>query len=263
MSMTDTTASATPLVQMRNICKNFGGVQAVRDVSVDLYRGEVVGILGHNGAGKSCLMRMLSGAMVPSAGEIYLDGEKVEIATPTAARKHGIETIYQNLALANHLDAPANLFLGREIKTPLGNLDDKRMYREAKQVLQRLNPNFRNLNDRVDQMSGGQRQVIAIARAIHFNVRALIMDEPTAALGPSETEMVAGLVQKLRDEGIGIFLVSHDMHDVFRLCDRVMVMNNGRNVGSHKITDVTQDDILSLIIKGSLPDGWRPRGAVV
>lgn len=259
--MTDTISSTTPLVEMRNISKHFGGLQAVRDVSIDLYAGEVVGILGHNGAGKSCLMRMLSGAMVPNSGEIYLEGEKIEIATPTAARKHGIETIYQNLALANHLDAPANLFLGREIKTRFGNLDDKRMNREARDVLQRLNPNFRNLSDRVDQMSGGQRQVIAIARAIHFNVRALIMDEPTAALGPSETEMVADLVQKLRDEGIGIFLVSHDLHDVFRLCDRVMVMNNGRNVGSYKISDVTQDDVLSLIIKGSLPDGWRPRGA--
>lgn len=250
-----------PLVEMRNICKHFGGVQAVRDVSVDLHPGEVVGILGHNGAGKSCLMRMLSGAMTPSSGEIYLDGDRIEIANPTAARKHGIETIYQNLALANHLDAPANLFLGREIKTRFGNLDDKRMYAEAKAVLQRLNPNFKNLSDPVVKMSGGQRQVIAIARAIQFNVRALIMDEPTAALGPSETEMVAELIEQLRAEGIGIFLVSHDMHDVFRLCDRVIVMNNGRNVGAHKISDVTQDDVLSLIIKGSLPDDWQPRGA--
>lgn len=258
--MTDTISGATPLIEMRSICKHFGGVQAVRDVSIDLYPGEVVGILGHNGAGKSCLMRMLSGAMTPNSGDILLDGEKIEIPTPTAARNHGIETIYQNLALANHLDAPANLFLGREIKTRFGNLDDKRMFKEARDVLQRLNPNFQNLSDPVAQMSGGQRQVIAIARAIHFDVRALIMDEPTAALGPSETEMVAGLVQNLRDEGIGIFLVSHDMHDVVRLCDRVMVMNNGRNVGCHKISDVTQDDILSLIIKGALPDDWRPRG---
>ncbi|WP_404402078.1 ATP-binding cassette domain-containing protein [Pelagibacterium halotolerans] len=259
--MSTSNSSATPLVEMRDICKHFGGVQAVRNVSVNLYPGEVVGILGHNGAGKSCLMRMLSGAMIPSSGEIYLDGEKIEIASPTAARQHGIETIYQNLALANHLDAPANLFLGRELKTRFGNLDDKRMYEEARDVLQRLNPNFKNLADPVVRMSGGQRQVIAIARAIHFNVRALIMDEPTAALGPSETEMVAELVQKLRDEGIGIFLVSHDMQDVFRLCDRIMVMNNGRNVGSYRISDVTQDDILSLIIKGALPEGWSPRGA--
>lgn len=260
MNMSGPAANPAPLVEMRNICKHFGGIEAVLNVSVDLYPGEVVGILGHNGAGKSCLMRMLSGAMIPNAGEIRLRGEKVEIPTPSVARNYGIETIYQNLALAGHLDAPANLFLGRELKTRFGNLDDKRMNREARDVLQRLNPNFKNLGDRVDQMSGGQRQVIAIARAIHFNVRVLIMDEPTAALGPSETEMVAGLVQKLRDEGIGIFLVSHDMHDVFRLCDRVMVMNNGVNVGTHKISDVTQDDVLSLIIKGALPDDWSPRG---
>lgn len=258
--MSDPVASPVPLVEMRNICKHFGGIEAVRNVSVDLYAGEVVGILGHNGAGKSCLMRMLSGAMIPNAGEIRLGGERVEIPTPSVARSYGIETIYQNLALANHLDAPANLFLGRELKTRFGNLDDKRMNREARDVLQRLNPNFKNLSDRVDQMSGGQRQVIAIARAIHFKVRVLIMDEPTAALGPSETEMVAGLIQNLREEGIGIFLVSHDMHDVFRLCDRVMVMNNGVNVGTHKISDVTQDDVLSLIIKGALPDDWNSRG---
>lgn len=147
--MKDPTSGATPLVEMRNICKHFGGIEAVRDVSINLFPGEVVGILGHNGAGKSCLMRMLSGAMTPSSGEIFLDGEKIQIATPTAAREHGIETIYQNLALANHLDAPANLFLGREIKTRFGNLDDKRMYREAKDVLQRLNPNFKNLSDPV------------------------------------------------------------------------------------------------------------------
>ncbi|MCD1634780.1 ATP-binding cassette domain-containing protein [Martelella mediterranea] len=249
----------TPLVEMIDIEKHFGGVNAVNGVSLDLFPGEVVGVLGHNGAGKSCLMRILSGAMVPSSGTIRVKGKDVRLETPHDARRHGIETIYQTLALADHLDAPANLFLGRELKTRWGNLDDRRMMAEAKKVLARLNPNFRNLGDPVSRLSGGQRQVIAIGRALYFNAKILIMDEPTAALGPSESAMVADLIRQLRDEGIGIFLVSHDMHDVFDLCDRVIVMNRGEQVGAHGIEEVTKDDILSLIIKGELPMDWAPR----
>lgn len=251
--------SCKPLVEMIDIEKSFGGVRAVEHVSVDLYPGEVVGLLGHNGAGKSCLMRILSGAMTPNGGEIRVNGETVNFTEPNDARAVGIETIYQTLALAEHLDAPANLFLGRELKTRFGNLDDARMLRAAEQVLARLNPNFKNLRDPVSSLSGGQRQVIAIARAIYFDTKILIMDEPTAALGPSETRMVADLVLKLRDEGIGIFLVSHDMHDVFDLCDRVVVMNKGRVVGTHRIEEVSKDDVLSLIIKGELPLDWSAR----
>jgi D-xylose transport system ATP-binding protein len=249
-----------PLVQMVDIYKQFGGVHAVEGVSVDLYRGEVVGVLGHNGAGKSCLMRILSGAMSATAGEIFVNGQKVAVNSPQDAKRYGIETIYQTLALANHLDAPANLFLGRELKTRFGNLDDARMLKEATEALRQLNPNFKNLRDPVTRLSGGQRQVIAIARAIYFQAKVLIMDEPTAALGPSETAMVSDLILRLKNEGIGIFLISHDMHDVFELCDRVMVMNKGNNVGAFKIDDVEKDDILSLIVKGTLPDGWQPRG---
>lgn len=249
----------TPLVEMIDIEKRFGGVRAVEDVSLNLHTGEVVGVLGHNGAGKSCLMRILSGAMDRDGGTIRVTGQDAVISSPQEARNHGIETIYQTLALADHLDAPANLFLGRELRTRFGNLDDRRMLDEARSVLARLNPNFKNLSDPVSRLSGGQRQVIAIARAIYFNVKVLIMDEPTAALGPAETAMVGDLIKKLRSEGVGIFLISHDMHDVFDLCDRVVVMNRGRNVGSHRIDQVTKDDVLSLIIKGSLPEGWTPR----
>ncbi|RFC66996.1 MULTISPECIES: ATP-binding cassette domain-containing protein [Mesorhizobium] len=251
----------TPLVEMIDIERHFGGVHAVDGVSIDLYPGEVVGVLGHNGAGKSCLMRILSGAMEPSAGKIRIRGEDARLDSPHQARELGIETIYQTLALADHLDAPANLFLGRELRTRWGNLDDRRMLEEARKVLSRLNPNFRNLGDPVSRLSGGQRQVIAIARAIYFDVKVLIMDEPTAALGPAETAMVGELIKQLRQEGIGIFLVSHDLHDVFDLCDRVVIMNRGHKVGSHRIEEVTKDDVLSLIIKGALPDDWRPRNA--
>ena len=249
-----------PLVEMSNIEKHFGGIRAVNGVSLDLYPGEVVGVLGHNGAGKSCLMRILSGAMIANEGTIRVNGGLADIQNPHDARDLGIETIYQTLALADHLNAPANLFLGRELKTKLGNLDDRKMMAETQRVLRKLNPNFKNLDDPVAKLSGGQRQVIAIARAIYFNVKILIMDEPTAALGPSETAMVADLIKGLRSDGIGILLVSHDMHDVFELCDRVVVMNKGRNVGSHRIEDVTKDDVLSLIIKGELPGDWVPRG---
>jgi len=258
--MLDIASHANPLVQMTDISKRFGGIHAVESVSLDLFPGEVVGVLGHNGAGKSCLMRMLSGAMALSAGEICVNGEKAALNSPQDARRYGIETIYQTLALANHLDAAANLFLGRELKTRFGNLDEKRMHAEAAKALHQLNPNFKNLKDPVVSLSGGQRQVIAIARAIYFQAKVLIMDEPTAALGPSETAMVADLTMKLKAEGIGIFLISHDMADVFALCDRVMVMNKGCNVGAFRIEDVNKDDILSLIIKGTLPDDWVPRG---
>jgi len=249
----------TPLVEMIEIEKHFGGIHAVNGVSLDLHAGEVVGVLGHNGAGKSCLMRILSGAMRPSAGEIRVGGKTAEITSPHDARDFGIETIYQTLALADHLDAPANLFLGRELRTRWGNLDDKRMMEETRKVLARLNPNFRNLGDAVSRLSGGQRQVIAIARAIYFNAKVLIMDEPTAALGPAETAMVGKLIKQLRQEGVGIFLISHDMHDVFDLCDRVVVMNRGHNVGAYRIDEVSKDDVLSLIIKGALPEDWTPR----
>lgn len=253
------TNSKTPLVEMKHISKRFGGVHAVEDVSIDLYPGEVVGILGHNGAGKSTLMKMLAGAEPVDGGEIIVNGKKVVLKSPRDSRACGIETIYQTLALAGTLDASANLFLGREITNIFGVLDEAQMELETRKVMKTLNPNFTNITAPVSSMSGGQRQVVAIGRAIYFNAKILVMDEPTAALGPAETTMVKDLTMKLKSEGIGIFLISHDMGDVFDLCDRVMVMKNGKDVGSFLIDEVTRDDILSLIIAGKLPDGWQPR----
>ncbi len=246
-------ATQTPLVEMRNISKRFGGVKAVADVSIDLMPGEVVGVVGHNGAGKTVLMKALSGAIPCDEGEILISGQKVEIKKPRDARQHGIETIYQTLALSDNLDAPANLFLGREIMTSFGTLDDGAMENEARKVIQRLNPNFTNIKDPVRNMSGGQRQSVAIARAIYFNAKILIMDEPTAALGPHETAMVAELIKQLKSEGIGIFLISHDLHDVFDLADRVSVIKNGRLVGTQHTSQVTKDEVLGMIILGKNP----------
>ncbi|HHI71737.1 MAG TPA: sugar ABC transporter ATP-binding protein [Rhodobacteraceae bacterium] len=244
---------SAPLVEMRDISVSFGGVKAVDHVSVELYPGEVVGLLGHNGAGKSTLIKVLSGAYQADAGEIFINGEKANIGNPRDARAYNIETIYQTLALADNLDSASNLFLGRELVTPVGLIDDRAMEAEARRIMARLNPNFQKFSDPVSALSGGQRQSVAIARAVYFNARILIMDEPTAALGPQETKMVADLILQLKSEGIGIFLISHDIHDVMELCDRASVMKNGKLVGTVKIGDVTDDDLLSMIILGKNP----------
>jgi D-xylose transport system ATP-binding protein len=250
--------AGTPLVEMRNIQLSFGGVKAVDDVSIDLYPGEVVGLLGHNGAGKSTLIKILSGAYQADSGEIWINGEQATIANPRDARRYNIETIYQTLALADNLDAASNLFLGREITTPLGFVDDDRMEAETRKIMGRLNPNFQKFTAPVKALSGGQRQSVAIARAVYFNARILIMDEPTAALGVKETQMVAELIQELKRQGLGIFLISHDIHDVMALCDRVSVMKNGQLVGTERVEDVTEDDILGMIILGKKPGQPAP-----
>jgi D-xylose transport system ATP-binding protein len=248
-----TVAAATPLVEMRDISVSFGGVRAVDDVTIDLNAGEVVGVVGGNGAGKSTLMRALSGAHPADSGEIRINGEHVSIGNPRDAKTYNIETIYQTLALADNIDAPGNMFLGRELTTRWGTLDDSAMEDATRKVMRRLNPNFKNFTAAVKTMSGGQRQAVAIARAVHFNAKILIMDEPTAALGPAETAQVRDLIRQLKAEGIGIFLISHDIHDVFDLSDRISVMYHGKIVGTVKKTDVTTDEVLAMIILGKPP----------
>ncbi len=242
-----------PLVEMRNIRVAFGGVHAVDDVTVDLYPGEVMGIVGGNGAGKTTLMRVLSGAHPPDSGVTLVDGEEKPITNPRDAKELGIETIYQTLALADNVDAPANVFLGREMTTRWGTLDESAMEDATRKVMGRLNPNFRRFTTPVRSLSGGQRQGVAIARAVYFNARVLIMDEPTAALGPAETAQVHSLIRQLKQEGIGIFLISHDIHDVFDLSERISVMYHGRLVGTVRKDDVDADQILGMIILGKKP----------
>ncbi len=253
-----TQTATTPLVELDGISIAFGGIRAVDNASVDLYPGEVVGLLGHNGAGKSTLIKILSGAYRRDGGEIKIDGQTATINNPRDAKAYGIETIYQTLAVADNVDAAANLFLGRELTTAIGTLDDVAMEAKAREVMGRLNPNFRRFKEPVKALSGGQRQSVAIARAILFNARILIMDEPTAALGPQETAQVADLIKQLKAEGIGIFLISHDIHDVFDLADRVCVMKNGQVVGTAKTADVTKDEVLGMIIMGKCPPGAVP-----
>ena len=247
------TQKRTPLVNLKNISISFGGIKAVDGVSVDLYPGEVVGLLGHNGAGKSTLIKCLSGAYQADAGEIFINGKKVIINNPRDARDQNIETIYQTLALADNLDAASNLFLGRELIGPRGFLDESKMEAETRKIMARLNPNFQKFSEPVSALSGGQRQSVAIARAVYFDAKILIMDEPTAALGPQESEMVSELIQQLKKQGLGIFLIEHDIHNVMKLCDRASVMKNGLLVGTERVGDVTEDDILSMIILGKNP----------
>lgn len=248
------TDMAHPLVDLRDIHVSFGGIKAVDGVSCDLYPGEVVGLLGHNGAGKSTLIKVLSGACHSDSGDIRINDQKAVIRNARDARAHNIETIYQTLALADNLDAAANLFLGREILTPSGMLDEVRMEDETRKIMGRLNPNFRKFAAPVKALSGGQRQSVAIARAVYFDAKVLIMDEPTAALGVQETAMVSELIKQLKAEGIGIFLISHDIHDVFDLSDRLTVMKNGRLVGTVRTEEVSKEDVLGMIILGKMPD---------
>ena len=247
----------TPLVEMIGMHKRFGAVHAVDDVSCVLNAGEVVGLLGHNGAGKTTLMKLLAGVYPEYGGTIKVRGGAVKLVSPRDAQRAGIETIYQHLALADNLDAAANLFLGRELRTRWGTLDTHRMAHEAGKIVRRINPSFTQTHLPVSALSGGQRQTVAIARALYFEAKILIMDEPTAALGPGETRMVKDIITGLKREGIGIFLVSHELRDVFDVCDRLVVMKNGRLVGTVPISDVTEEDVLGMIILGRPPE---PRG---
>jgi simple sugar transport system ATP-binding protein len=240
------------LLELKNVSKHFGAIHALNDVSLSLESGQVVGLMGDNGAGKSTLAKIIAGNFRPTHGSMKMEGRDLSMHRPVEARQHGIEIVHQDLALCDNLSAAANVFLGREIRKGVGPfkiLDYATMYRRAEQIFAELRSETRP-RDLVRQMSGGQRQAVAIARAVHFNARILIMDEPTAALGPAETAQVRDLVRQLKQEGIGIFLISHDIHDVFDLSDRVSVMYHG----TVDKTAVTSDDVLAMIIMGKAPE---------
>lgn len=239
-----------PIIQMKGISKHFGGLQALRNVSIDLFRGEILGLVGHNGAGKSTLIKILSGAYHADVGTIYFEGKEVGIRNPKDAKQLGIETIYQDLALADNLNVATNMFLGREKKKHFGFLDTQSMEIDTRKTLDRLKVKIESLKARVHNLSGGQRQCIAISRAIYFNAKVLIMDEPTAALGVEETKRVQNLIQHLKKEGLAIILISHDLHDVFNLSDRIAVMKNGELVGVEETSQTTKDEVLGMIILG-------------
>jgi D-xylose transport system ATP-binding protein len=242
-----TTATGTPLVDMRNISIAFGGIRAVDDASVDLFPGEVMALLGHNGAGKSTLIKILSGAYKRDAGQIFVNGEEASISNPRDAKKYGIETIYQTLALADNVDTAANLFLGRELRTRWGTLDDIAMEAEARKVMGRLNPHFQRFKDPVKALSGGQRQSVAIARAAMWARHVIIMDEPTAALGVIQTQKVLELIGTVRDRGLAVVLISHNLPEVLQVSDRIEVMRLGARVARFRRGEADVDRLIASI----------------
>jgi D-xylose transport system ATP-binding protein len=240
-------AERTPLVEMRGINVAFGGVHAVRDVTIDVHAGEVLGLVGGNGAGKSTLMRALSGAHPADTGQIMVDGTEVSIRNPRDAKAQNIETIYQTLALADNIDAPGNVFLGRELTTPWGTLDDSSMEDATRKVMKRLNPNFTRFKQPVVSLSGGQRQAVAIARTRLSNPKIVLMDEPTAAISVRQVAEVLDLIRRLRDQAIAVILISHRMPDVFAVCDRIAVLRRGRKVAEKAIADSSPEEVTGLI----------------
>jgi len=245
-------ADAQPILQAKGLHKHFGGLVAVDNVSLDVYPGEVVGLLGDNGAGKSTLIKMISGVYKPDGGQVLLNGEVVSFSTPMEARQRGIETIYQDLALCDNLDASANIFLGREkMRRQLGILkvlDRPYMLRESRKVLDQLDIRIPELRSPILQLSGGQRQAVSIARAVYWNASLMIMDEPTAALGVPEQLKVLELIRTLRNQGVPVVLISHNMQDVFAVADRVIVMRRGSKAGERKISETTENEVVSLMV---------------
>ncbi len=242
-----------PIIEMRGIDKHYGGVHAVRGINLTIYRGEVHALVGDNAAGKSTLIKILSGAVAKDAGTIAFEGDTVEISQPRDAKALGIETVYQDLALADNLDVPSNVFLGREV-TRSGALrfvlDNRAMEKRSRSLLSRLKINIPNIRQRVRSMSGGQRQSIAIARCVCFNARVVILDEPTAALGVEETRKVYALIREMRDQGLAVLIISHNLNHVFENCDRITVLKTGRLVGSRRVVETNQDEIIRMIVSG-------------
>jgi len=241
------------LLHVVDLTKRFGGLTAVDNVSVDIFPGEVVGLVGDNGAGKSTLIKMVSGVYQPDGGEIYFNGKNVTFAGPREARDLGIETIYQDLALAENLDVGSNIFLGREIKTRyvggmFQTLDRRKMRDESATVLKRLEIEVPSLTQQIRNLSGGQRQAVAIARSIYWNARLMIMDEPTAALGVSEQRKVLTLVRTLAGQGVPVIIISHNMQDVFAVADRIVIMRRGKKVAERIASETTPDEIVSLMV---------------
>jgi D-xylose transport system ATP-binding protein len=250
-----------PIIEMRGIDKHYGGVHAVQGINLDIYRREVHALVGDNAAGKSTLIKILSGAAAKDAGTISFEDRHVEITQPRDAKNLGIETVYQDLALADNLDVPSNVFLGREM-TRSGALrfilDNGEMEKRSRSLLTRLKINIPNIRQRVRSMSGGQRQSVAIARCVCFNARVVILDEPTAALGVEETRKVYALIREMRDQDLAVLLISHNLNHVFENCDRITVLKTGRLVGSRRVTETSQDEILRMIVSGVAGDSSIP-----
>ena len=251
----------SPILEVRGLCKSFDAVRAARDVSFEVYPGEVLGLLGDNGAGKSTVVSCISGSLKPDAGSILVDGEAVDIDSPHRARELGIETVFQDLALIDSLDVTTNMFLNREILKSkparwLRWMDRGQMHRESQEILDRLHIRINSVKQPMSQLSGGQRQSVAVGRAVAWGHHIVLLDEPAAALGVEQTALVLELINRLRDEGVGVVLISHNMHDVLSVCDRAVVLRHGLKVAQLETLDgLTTRHLVDLITGVSLGEG--------
>jgi ABC-type sugar transport system ATPase subunit len=246
------------VLSLKNIVKRFGGLTAVNHVNLDIYPGEVVGLVGDNGAGKSTLIKCVSGVYRPDEGEIEFEGHPVNFSRPIDARNVGIETIYQDLALAGNLNVSANIFMGREAKKSylgglIKTLDERYMLTEAQKVLDTLDIRLPNFGLQIEKLSGGQRQAVAIARAVYWNARLMIMDEPTNNLGVPEQRKVLELIRKLKEQNVPVILISHTLPDVFAVTDRIVIMHRGHKV-AEKMTGETDSQQVVQYMVGALSD---------
>ncbi len=247
-----------PMLRVHQLVKRFGGLTAVNKVDMSVYPGEVVGLVGDNAAGKSTLIKCVSGVYQPEEGEIYFEGKRVHFAHPIEARDAHIETIYQDLALAGNLNVGANIFMGREIKKRyLGGLvnvlDEEFMLQESKKLLDQLKIHIPDFTQEIETLSGGQRQAVAIARAVYWKAKLMIMDEPTNNLGVVEQRQVLDLVRELREQGVPVILISHTLPDVFAVTDRIVVMHRGRKVADKKTSETDSQEIVQYMV-GALDD---------
>ena len=242
----DGTATRTPVLSLRGIGKHFGPVQALSNVDLDVYAGEVLALVGDNGAGKSTLIKVIAGVHAPSSGTITFDGKPIHITSPAAARHMGISTVFQDLALAENLDVVGNLFLGAETKR-VGLLDEVSMERQSWELLRQLAAKIPTVRTAVASLSGGQRQTVAIARALLGDPKIVVLDEPTAALGVAQTAQVLDLIKRLRERGYGVIVISHNMEDVRKVADRIAVLRLGRNNGTFVASDVTIEEVIGAL----------------
>ena len=245
--------AAAPLLEVRGISKAFGHVQALTDVSLTMRRGETVGLVGDNGAGKSTLVKILSGVYDADAGEILIGGEPVKMNNPTDALRHGIGTVYQDLAVVDVLDVARNIYLGNLPRRFGVMVDYRRMYRDSRTILNQLRVNMPSVRTRVGELSGGQRQAVAIARTLAQSARLFLMDEPTAALGVAQSEKVNELIADLKADGRTVLVITHNMEHIFEVADRIIVLRHGRRVGIRDRDETTREEIVGLItgaIKG-------------
>jgi D-xylose transport system ATP-binding protein len=241
----------TPLLELRSITKTFGSVEALSDVDLEVRHGEVMALVGDNGAGKSTLIKCIAGAHTPDSGEILFEGKEVSISGPKAAANLGIEVVYQDLALCDNLDVVQNMYLGRESHNWFQQLNEPVMESKTAETLKSLAvTTISSIRQPVATLSGGQRQSVAVARAVMWNSKLVILDEPTAALGVSQTEQVLALVRRLAEQGLGVIIISHNLHDIFETANRITVLRLGRNVGVYEREKTTQQEVVQAITAG-------------